>query len=304
MLDRYLKERTSEKRKPKAEANRIERMQESQLAKIPFFMVTDEDIKDLFRELEITDAHAVKFVAIIRNLYNVARRVCNVRVANPCHDMVLPKPNPSRERRISKDEYRWLLDQLGAKIRRNRELIPLVQLAMATACRQGELVKLEWQNVNFDAHVITVIASHYKTGKARTVPLIPDAIAVLRVLGGPTPPKHGCIFKSTQNALRLAWHRAIRRARVKYLREQAKLDVEPIPGFLENLRFHDIRHESLSWMCENFDFLKAFDLSRIAGHTNLSMTDKYLHLNATHLARRMTQQLEQSAGAGHSGAPE
>lgn len=299
MLEKYLKDCTAHKKHPKVEAYRIGVIRRAAIAKLPFFMVDDGNIESFLDSLPIGDGTKIKYVAILRHLYNVARKKWKLKVGNPCLDIVMPETPQPRDRRISKDEYRWVIRALGSKLRRNGELIFLVRLAMATACRQGELVNLDWRNVDFEMKVLVVIAGHAKSGEIRTVPLLPDAIDTLSdLLCGREKPTHGSAFASSQNAMRLSWHRVIQRARKEYLAEQHLLGLTADPEFLRDLHFHDIRHEALSWMVETFPDLRDLEVAELAGHKSLAMTKRYVHLRTVHVGKRMTEQLEAKAATG------
>ena len=56
----------------------------------------------------------------------------------------------------------------------------MVQLALETAMRQGELLRLRWEHI--DLHRRTAHLPDTNNGEARTVPLSTTAVAVLRAL--------------------------------------------------------------------------------------------------------------------------
>ena len=59
-------------------------------------------------------------------------------------------------------------------------LKPAVLLSINTGLRQGELLKLNWQHVNLDRAILTVIDALAKSGKQRHIPLNDEALATLK----------------------------------------------------------------------------------------------------------------------------
>jgi integrase len=55
---------------------------------------------------------------------------------------------------------------------------------------------------------------------------------------------------------------------------------------LENLRFHDLRHEATSRLFENTD-LDLMEIRAITGHKTLQMLVRYTHLRTARLADRL-----------------
>jgi len=105
---------------------------------------------------------------------------------------------------------------------RNPSLLPVVRLALETAMRQSELVGLRWEHVDHTRRIAHLTDT--KNGEARTVPLSTMALAVLRALPRSI---RGQVFPSlTTEAVKRAFSRAIRRAGI------------------EDLHFHDLRHEA------------------------------------------------------------
>ncbi|MGC8733210.1 MAG: tyrosine-type recombinase/integrase, partial [Halothiobacillaceae bacterium] len=147
----------------------------------------------------------------------------------------------------------------------------------------------------------------------RDVPLSPRAVATLQ-----TMPKSmdGRIFPITSNAVKLSWQRAVKRARREHihakLREllgEAGLDVEaelralvykkrkPSPQTLqllnelersdhtlEDLHFHDLRHEATSRLAAVF---KTHDLRKVTGHKSDRMLNRYYHPRTEDLAEQL-----------------
>lgn len=104
-----------------------------------------------------------------------------------------------------------------------------------------------------------------KNGKSRTVPLSAAALAILE--SQERPAESDVVFPSTGNAVRLAWERLKKRAGV------------------EDLRFHDLRHEAISQFFEHG--LSMAEVSAISGHKDPRMLMRYTHLRAEDIAGKL-----------------
>lgn len=61
--------------------------------------------------------------------------------------------------------------------------------------------------------------------------------------------------------------------------------MKPDKDFLDDLRFHDLRHEATSRLVEKG--LEILDVATITGHKDLRMLQRYTHLKAENLARKL-----------------
>jgi integrase len=112
---------------------------------------------------------------------------------------------------------------------------------------------------------ITVFLPKAKKGEARTVPLAPTAIEILK--GVPSePPDY--VFELTSDQITGFMKRAVKKAG------------------LVDLRFHDLRHEATSRLFENTD-LHVMKIKGITDHKSMQMLARYAHLRAGRLADRL-----------------
>ena len=142
-------------------------------------------------------------------------------------------------------------------------LRPIVLLAVETAMRRGELLSLTWSNLDLDEQLAYLPET--KNGEKRTVPLSPVAQDILNSL----PRSAQKVFPTSANAVRLAWERVKRRARIA------------------DLRFHDLRHEAISRLFEAG--LSLPEVALISGHKDPRMLLRYTHLTAKSVVKRLTK---------------
>jgi integrase len=140
-----------------------------------------------------------------------------------------------------------------------------VRFAIETGIRMGEVLSLTWRNVDLAQRISTLLDT--KTRDGRQVPLSTAAIAAISSL-----PRHFSderVFCTWQRAdsLENAWRRAVKLAG------------------LEDLRFHDLRHEAVSRLFELG--LNPMEVASISGHKTLQMLKRYTHLRAADLVRKL-----------------
>jgi integrase len=199
--------------------------------------------------------------------------------ANPAK-LVKRKPaGKARDRRLTDGEEELILAE--CKLSRNQWLYPAVLLSVFTAMRQGELFKLQWEDVNLESQVAMLYDT--KNGEDRAVPLSSHAVRTFKEIPG----KHqGKVFKCSQHGVASSMRNAIERAKVKYLKDCETKGIPPVEGFLENIRLHDLRHEATSRFFE-LGGLNMMEVASITGHKTLSQLKRYTHLKASTLAQKL-----------------
>jgi integrase len=163
-----------------------------------------------------------------------------------------------RDRRLSGDEEQRLL----ASLSHNLAMRSVIEIAMETAMRRGEIASMRWGHINFEEK--TLFIPDTKTGVPRHIPLSCRSLEIFETL--PRRPD-GWIFGFKPHSITQAFERACRRANI--------LD----------LRFHDLRHEATSRLFEIG--LNTMEVSAITGHKTLDMLKRYTHLKATDLVKKI-----------------
>jgi integrase len=201
---------------------------------------------------------------MLRHAFATARRDWDVPlVHNAFADVTRPKGAHPRERRLDPGEQERLL---SACVRcRNPYVRFLVQLAIETAMRRGELLKVRWCDVSVEKRTLHIPVT--KNGHARTIPLSGVALALLRDLRDQCGPSSERLLPITENTAKMAWKRLAKRAR------------------LENLRFHDLRHEAISRFFEKG--LNVPEVALISGHRDPRMLFRYTHPRAEDVATKL-----------------
>lgn len=214
----------------------------------------------------ITSSTLNRYLDALGSVLTHAQKKRHIIPTNPCHEVERNSDEDGRERFLSHDEISRLLEEC-----RNDKapfLHPLVVLAIFTGGRQGELLNLQWDNVDLKRKQITFLKT--KNGSNRTVALAPTAYDILKAI--PHRLRSRLVFPSTNDsnkhvAIQKPWERARRRAG------------------LEDVHFHDLRHTTASYLAMSGASLP--DIAAVLGHRTLDMVQRYAHLTDTHTAKAM-----------------
>jgi integrase len=199
---------------------------------------------------ELKSASVKRALVPIRNLFEVARTEWGLPIReNPLSELKLEASDQRRERRLRAGEQDKLIQ---AALRcRNKLIAPIVTLALETAMRRGEILAIKKEHS--DPAKRTLLIPDSKNGRARMIPLSITAVELLsaHAIEG------GRLFPISANAFRLAWERVKQRAGI------------------EDLHFHDLRHEAISRLFEKG--LSVPEVALISGHRDLRMLLRYTH---------------------------
>ena len=159
---------------------------------------------------------------LISHGIKTAQREWGFKLAsNPVDNVNKPPVNKPRDGRLEEGAEERLFQT--CKQSSNHWFLPLVQVAIETGMRRGELLSLEWDHVHLDKNWVHLPMT--KNGESRDVPLSPKA---RDILGSLPRDISGKVFPIHFEGLKSLWRRGMKRAD------------------LQNLHFHDLRHEATS----------------------------------------------------------
>lgn len=198
-------------------------------------------------------------LALISCVYRVAATDWGMEgLRNPVKSVSKPKLAGGRTRRLEPGELESLTEHCAPKLK------PVILFALETAMRREEIATLTRTQINFQKR--TAFLPQTKNGEARIVPLSSQAIEILRDL--PARIDNGTIFGLHKD-----------RITTYFARARAKAGID-------DLKFHDLRHEATTRLFERNDF-DMMEIASITGHKTLSMLKRYTHLRAEDLAQRL-----------------
>jgi len=135
---------------------------------------------------------------------------------------------------------------------------PIVEFALSTGCRAGEILGLEWSRVDLIRRVGWLDHGTRKSGDGRGIPLNADAVAALESTRGRHP--RWCFTFSGKRIQQssTAWGLAKQRAGI------------------EDFRFHDLRHTWASWHVQSGTSLP--ELMELGTWKSYEMMLRHAHL--------------------------
>lgn len=291
---RYEREVTPKKKGAIQEHYRLKALRESALAPRMLASIRGADVATL-RDTEtargLAASSVTKLLALLSHLFTTARKEWGIEVENPVAKIKKPKIDNARTRQLEPVEWTYLLAALddpgdavktSAGDRRNEQTPKIVRWAVETAMRQGEILALDWKNMDLKKR--TAHLPDTKNGTSRTVPLSSAAASLLTQTGNVQAIKKGKVFPTTASALKQSFTRAVARGRRLYLADCEVAGTEPAEGFLDDLTFHDLRHEATSRLAEK---LQLHELMRVTGHKDTRMLARYYHPRAEELAKKL-----------------
>ncbi len=305
LLEQYKKEITVTKKDVRTESLRIDMLLRLPISKLPANRIDGEILRDQLASMTyrnegkkaISDSTRVRYQTLVSHVYNIAKRKWRHKLDNPVVDMEKFQNDPGRNRRLIAGEFEYLFDALLTnKANANEEMQSIFLIALGTGLRENEILTARWENVDWVHHSLTITADLAKNGEERSVPIFKqNAIDALTMIHQTQKePKHGLIFKTSQSGLIQSFKRAVKRARRQYISDCSKKDITPSATFLNDLTFHDLRHEAASYLFESTD-LKDLEIMQILGHKDLQTTKRYAHLRSKSLGKKiLLGQLKQS----------
>ncbi len=277
-IDRYLQTVTPGKATSTQEAQKAElALWRERFGALPLAAVTPAKIVEVRDEWlrtkkqrgpgTLTPATVNRRLAVLSHLFSVAVREWQWATTNPLEAVRKSREPPGRDRYLSDEELRRLLD--ACRISEAQDLYLAVLLTVTTGARRNEVMGLAWRDLDLAGGTVTFRDTKNKTH--RSVGLVPQIVSLLKARRGigtalvfpgkADPAKHIDLTAS--------WETALRRA-----------------GIL-NFRWHDLRHTAASYLA--MEGASLAEIAAVLGHKTLSMVQRYSHLSAEHTAKVATK---------------
>ncbi|MBI59532.1 MAG: integrase [Spongiibacter sp.] len=245
-ISQYGKEVAPTKKSVESINCRLKRL-DRHLGHLTLAAVTPGTIKEYrdFRAETVSSDTVRKEVQLLSQIFKIAQREWDIYLphGNPVESIALPKKAKARERRLQPGEEESLLNAAGEY---GGFIGNIIRLAIETGMRRGEFTALRWEDVNLIRRTATLRDT--KNGEDRTIPLSSTVVSILS-----KEPRHisGRVYPIRSDSITQAFDRVCKKAGI------------------EDLRFHDLRHEATSRLFELG--LGIMEVSAITGHKDLAM---------------------------------
>lgn len=244
-----------------------------------------------------------RMLSAVRSLFRFACRE-GVIADNPAAAVRTPKQPSKLPRHLRPGEVETLIESASGDAPLERRDRAILELLYATGLRVGELVQLDWGAIDLNGRVLRVMG---KGGKERMVPFGRPAAKSLRQwfesweeLRFPEPAEpaasldSGCaepVFLNYRGG-RLS-DRSVRRVIDHYV---------DIAALVAGVRPHTLRHTFATHLLEQGADLRA--IQELLGHSSLSTTQRYTHLELDHLLQVYRQSHPRAKAKYPISAPE
>ena len=151
-----------------------------------------------------------------------------------------------------------------------RWLREVIIFAVLTGMRRGEILNLQWNQVNLTNRLVTIESSptfKTKAGKRRSVPLNESAVYLLEGRRNLSPSES--VFTLEGKQIKEDWLTHKFKKRIRKL------------GLDGRLHFHSLRHTFASWLVQGGATL--YEVQKLLGHSSSKVTEVYSHLQPQHL---------------------
>jgi integrase len=145
------------------------------------------------KEFQRTAATANRFVAVLSSLFTAARKEWHWMHSNPCGEIEPLPEKPNRARVLTPAERKSLLEATST----DSTLHLFTTVALHTACRAGELLKLQWADV--DVAEGQIIFRDTKNGEERSAWLHGEAKRLFAQHAEEKDKPSDAVFKNPSN---------------------------------------------------------------------------------------------------------
>ena len=196
-----------------------------------------------------------KELQLVRHAFNIALREWEWCRENPMHRVSMEPVRNEVDRWLTANEEEHLLASSSPWLRE------MIGFALHTGMRQGEILNLQWQDVDFVRGVLLVMQS--KNGTRRTIPLNTTVYELLAAKQTTMGPLRGPVFTTPLG----------NELQVRYLAREfcEARNRAGIPDF----RFHDMRHTFATRLVQRG--VDLYKVQRLLGHKTSVMTQRYAH---------------------------
>ena len=253
LVEKYIKTISINKKGYSFEQYCFNNILRSKVSNLPINFITTQHLSE-YRDERLKTVKYSTFIRelnLIRHLFSVAIKEWGFAISNPCKMIAKPNGIHKRERRLTNEEYNFLVKGNCPQ----QTLRNIIELAIETAMRRGEILNIKQEHIKGQ----TLLIPETKNGHPRTIPLTKRALCILENTQLP--------FPMSTNAVRLAWDRLKKKGNIK------------------DLHFHDLRHEAISRFFEKG--LTIPEVALISGHKDVRMLFRYTHLKAEDILRKL-----------------
>lgn len=257
LCDEYAANRSQKHKGALSEKARIKALSNSPLGSVKVSYITPNQVFDYFelRKHQVQTGSLRKEYFLLKQIFKFGKVIYGLC---PLHDPLslveTPPDSAPRSRRLTIDERRVLTVALTNH--RNKVFADCTLLALETGMRRSEIVGICRDDFDQESRVLTI--PNTKNGDMRRIPITKQGFEILcRNLRNCSEEN---LFPISTTCIHQAWKRLMTKLRI------------------DDLRFHDLRHEAISSFFEKG--LSIAEVRLISGHRDIRQLFRYTHLRA------------------------
>lgn len=226
--------------------------------------VDQADIERLHKKVGVRSGHyeANRLLALISTMFRNRAPKVGFAGENPCNG-IKRFEEEERERYLRGDEmpaFRAALEDLRVK---SPTAADALEMCLWTGARKGNVLAMEWSEVNLLRAEWIIPGGKFKTGKPTTIPLVPQAVAILQRRKASAKPGE-FVFPGRRHG--------------KHISDITKPWKELLAtAGLEGVRMHDLRRTAGSWMAAGGTSLHL--IGKALGHRTTEATAIYARVD-------------------------
>jgi integrase len=194
-------------------------------------------------------------LSLMKHAFNLAHKEWGWIIENPVSRVKMEKENNARDRVLSYADEARLLAITPPWIKE------IIQFALMTGAREGEILSLQWPQVDLFRKVVSI--HQEKTGFTKSIPLTSTLFELLKCKAKIRRLHCSLVFPSENGTQITASN--LGRAFRNVLK---KLDIK-------DFRFHDLRHTFASRLAQNG--IDLYLIQKLLGHREPRMVQRYAH---------------------------
>lgn len=277
VFDRYGLERSKGKKGERWEVIRLKRFANDLVNSKPLgeYVIGEVTTTDLvawrdMRSGRVKPASVSREMNLLKHVFSTAAKEWGLLRVNPMAEVKSPKRAKRRTRRVYQDEIDKLTVAFDLRIYpwvSEKQITGAMFLfAIETAMRSGEIRGIT--NLHVSGNVVHLPET--KNDHARDVPLTTRALEILETVRGNKAEPDQRPFEIDADRRDIVFRVTAKRVNI------------------ENLHFHDTRHEAITRLAKRLDVL---DLARVTGHKNLNELMTYYEASGDELAERLNSSI-------------
>jgi integrase len=201
--------------------------------------------------------------AIIRQIWNMARRDGLINTESPTKYVSIPKIDNRRLRFLTHDKADILLEELK---KRSMQLHDEVLLSLHCGLRAGEIFNLTWNDVDLEHGLLTLRDAKSGTRLSYMTEAVKNMLASKKPFA-----KNELVFLDRAG-------KKIKRISNSFVKAVDAVNLnDHITDKRQKMVFHTLRHTFASWHIQAGTDL--YTLQALMGHKSFSMVQRYAHLS-------------------------